>query len=95
MQRVSATANTRAALVAGIALLWAAGSALADEPTPSDRPPPSKEMREQMAKAHDAMAACLRSDRPIDECHSEMMKNHGGMHHRPKTEQTSTRPPAQ
>jgi hypothetical protein len=52
MQRVSATANTRAALVAGIALLWAAGSALADEPTPSDRPPPSKEMREQMAKAH-------------------------------------------
>jgi hypothetical protein len=52
-------------------------------------------MREQMAKAHDAMAACLRSDRPIDECHSEMMKNHGGMHHRPKTEQTSSQPPAQ
>ncbi|MGB8692642.1 MAG: hypothetical protein WCD08_03960 [Steroidobacteraceae bacterium] len=45
-----------------------------------DRPPPSKEMRAKMASAHEQMAACLRSDRPMAECHDEMMKQHEMMH---------------
>jgi hypothetical protein len=36
---------------------------------------PSAEQRNEMAKAHDSMAACLRSTKPIDECHKEMMKS--------------------
>ena len=45
-----------------------------------------------MAKNHETMAACLRSDKAIGECHDEMMKNckdtdtcpmkgHMGKHH--------------
>jgi hypothetical protein len=33
---------------------------------------PSPEKRAKMAAAHERMAACLRSTRPIQECHSEM-----------------------
>ena len=32
------------------------------------------EQRQKMADIHDKMAACLRSDRPISDCHKEMMK---------------------
>lgn len=35
---------------------------------------PSAETRAKMATAHEKMAACLRSTRPIDECHAEMRK---------------------
>jgi hypothetical protein len=38
-------------------------------------------MREKMAEAHEKIAACLRSDRPIDECHDEMKKMHDAMKH--------------
>jgi hypothetical protein len=31
-------------------------------------------MRAQMATVHEQMVACLRSDKPIAECHTEMMK---------------------
>ena len=68
-------------LACGTALLWATGAALAADTTPADRPPPSKEMREQMAAAHEKIAACLRSDKPIDECHAEMRKMHDSMMH--------------
>lgn len=37
---------------------------------------PSAETRAKMADAHDKMAACLRSTRPISECHAEMKKAH-------------------
>jgi Tfp pilus assembly protein PilV len=53
------------------------------------------EDRIKMAEAHEKMAACLRSDRPIDECHEELsescthmkgekcpMKHHGKKHHK-------------
>ena len=33
-----------------------------------------KQLREQMASAHEKMAACLRSDRPLAECRSELMR---------------------
>ena len=36
---------------------------------------PSKEMRQQMALAHEKMAACLRSDREFTECRQEMMQS--------------------
>ena len=32
----------------------------------------SKQQRAQMASAHEKMAACLRSDRALDECRQEM-----------------------
>lgn len=35
---------------------------------------PSTETREKMAKAHEKMAACLRSDRAIADCRTEMMQ---------------------
>lgn len=31
------------------------------------------EQRKKMADVHEKMAACLRSDRPMSECHEEMM----------------------
>ncbi len=54
------------------------------------------EQRQNMAKLHEQMAACLRTDKPMKECHDEMKKNceamgkegcpmmgwpHGKMHH--------------
>ncbi len=38
-------------------------------------PPMTTEQRQQMAGAHEKMAACLRSDRPVAECHEEIMKS--------------------
>ena len=70
-----------ACLAVGAMLLWSAGSALATEPAHDTRPPPTKEMREQMAQAHEKMATCLRSSRPIDECHAEMKKMHDALKH--------------
>jgi hypothetical protein len=95
MMNVRRIASTRGALIAcGAALLCAAGTVLADEPARGTHPPVTKEQREEMAQAHEKMAACLRSDRAIEECHSEMMKSHDAMMHaHPKMEQT-TAPPA-
>lgn len=45
---------------------------------------PSKELREQMAQAHEKMATCLRSDVSVQDCHQQMreqcqdMKGDGG-----------------
>ncbi len=74
--------RARAAFLAcGAALLWSAGAALAADPGTSTRPPPSKEQREKMAEAHEKIAACLRSDKPIEECHAEMKQMHDSMMH--------------
>jgi len=35
---------------------------------------PSKEVREHMAGLHEQMAACLRSDKSVKDCHTEMMR---------------------
>lgn len=35
---------------------------------------PTKEQRQKMAEMHEKMATCLKSDRTIDECRTEMMK---------------------
>jgi hypothetical protein len=86
--------HTRGTLLAcGLALLWAAGTALADEPDNSTRPPPTKEQREKMAAEHDKIAACLRSDRAIEDCHKEMMQyHHTMMHHHPPGDQSTAQP---
>jgi hypothetical protein len=55
------------------ALALAAGSsALAAEPKKSAPAEPSPEVRQQMAAVHQKMADCLRSDRPMAECRTEM-----------------------
>ena len=86
MMKIRSMPRARAAYLAfGTALLWATGAALAADPTPgatpSNHPAPTKEQREQMAAAHEKIAACLRSDKPIDECHAEMKKMHDSMMH--------------
>lgn len=74
--------RARAAYLAcGTAVLWAAGAALAADPPTGSHPQPTKEQREKMAEAHEKIAACLRSDRPIDECHAEMKQMHEAMMH--------------
>src|SRR5260221_614742 len=82
MMNIRRFSMTRATAVAcAIAILSAAGASLAAESAHMDRPAPSKDMRAKMASAHEQLAACLRSDRPIAECHEEMMKQHELMGH--------------
>lgn len=92
MNDVRLIPHTRGALIAcGAALLLAAGTVLADEPDHTTNPPPTKEQREKMAAEHDKIAACLRSDRAIEDCHKEMMQYHHTMmrHHAPSDQSTS------
>jgi hypothetical protein len=60
-------AITALLLLSGTTMTWA------------DTPPPvhrelSKETREKMAALHEQMAACLRSDKSLAECHSMMIQ---------------------
>jgi hypothetical protein len=66
------SSNTRVRAIFAALLLVVAGSALAAEPATNA---PSKEMREKMAAVHQKMADCLRSDKAVAECHSEMQKS--------------------
>lgn len=61
------------------AILFAGATFAAEMPSARD-PEPSKEMREKMAAAHDAMAACLRSDKSLADCRNEMQKSCKQMH---------------
>jgi hypothetical protein len=56
-----------------LVIMGASGAFAADPPTGSQAAP-SKEMREKMATLHEQMVACLRSDKPIADCHSQMMQ---------------------
>lgn len=69
---ISRPARVLAASIAGL-LCIAAGTGViaADAPTSA----PSKEMREQMATLHEQMAACLRSDKSMSECRSQMISS--------------------
>ena len=72
------SANRRVILAATAVVLLGAGMAWSVEPPPAasaSPAAPSKETREKMAQLHEQMAACLRSDKSIDACRSEMMKN--------------------
>jgi precorrin-2 methylase len=72
--------ETRMKMIPGIICLLAltatAGVAFSAEPEHMDHPAVTKEMRAKMAAAHEQMAACLKSDRPLSDCHAEMMKQH-------------------
>ena len=62
-------------LTATLALLLGAGAAFSEGPASQSHPTVSKEQRERMANIHEQMAACLRSDKPVAECHKEAMKS--------------------
>ena len=71
-------------LIATVFALASAGATLGATPpaanppaaTPAATPPaPSKETREKMAQLHEQMAGCLRSDKSVAECRTEMMKS--------------------
>ena len=67
--------------LAGVAaiVLLSASAALAADPAKAPPAAPTAAEREQMAAAHQKMADCLKSDRPMSECKSEMMKSAHGM----------------
>lgn len=56
-------------------LLIALTSAAFGADPPAAPSAPTKEMRDRMATLHEQMAACLRSDKSISECRTEMQKN--------------------
>ncbi len=56
------------------ALVLLSGVAIAADTARAVPPEPSAEMRAKMAAVHEQMGACLRSDRPINDCRAEMMK---------------------
>ena len=62
-------------LIATLALVIGTSAALAAEPPSQGQPTMSKEQREKMATIHEQMAACLRSDKPMADCHKEAMKS--------------------
>lgn len=67
------------AIVASSIAMACAGSTFAADSTKPECPPPTKEMRQKMAAWHEQIAACLRSDKAINECRTEMAKNHQEM----------------
>lgn len=69
------TVMKRIGLLLGIVAMLG-GSALAQDKgaTPAKAPQVTPEQRSKMADLHEKMAACLRSDRPLAECHDEIMK---------------------
>lgn len=62
--------RSRQLLLVAVAVVGAAGACAVQAQTP-----PSRQMREQMAAAHEKMAACLRSDQDIAVCRNEMHKS--------------------
>lgn len=65
-----------------VGLIALASPALADHKEKegkTDKAAPSPEARAKMADAHQKMAECLRSTRPIKECQTEMHKAHEAM----------------
>lgn len=56
-------------------LVGALGFAVGIDAAEPSEVKPTKEMRATMAAAHERMAACLRTDRPMAECRDEMRKS--------------------
>jgi hypothetical protein len=67
---------TRGRVVATAALLFSFTlTATAPAQTPPAHPEMSRETREKMAALHEQLASCLRSDKSLAQCHSEMLKS--------------------
>jgi hypothetical protein len=62
-------------ILASMMFMTGAGGALAADAPKAEHAAPTKEVREKMATLHEQMAACLRSDKPIAECRTEMAKS--------------------
>ena len=76
---MSARIKLAQAIVASSIAIACAGSTFAANSAKPECPTPTKEMREKLAARHEQMAACLRSDKPIAECRTEMTKMHEEM----------------
>jgi hypothetical protein len=73
---VSNSARRAAASIAGVLLIALGGAAsAANPPTVAAPSSPTRAMRQEMAALHEQMAACLRSDKSISECRTEMLKH--------------------
>jgi hypothetical protein len=66
--------NPIAALVISLAFILsgASGFAAETEKKPEDKHSMTQEKRNQMADSMEKMAACMRSDKPMETCHDEM-----------------------
>ena len=67
------------AIIAGASLSVLPAYAADPPGPPAKAAAPTKEQREDMAKAHEKMAACLRSDREVSDCRHEMMEQYKQM----------------
>lgn len=63
-----------------LAAIMLSSATFAAEVPPAADPAPSKEVRAKMAAAHEAMAACLRSDKSVADCRNEMQTTCRTMH---------------
>jgi len=91
-------------ILVGSLVMLVGGATFAADVSPASSAAPTKEMREKMATLHEQMATCLRSDKPIADCRSEMRKSctetmgEAGcpmmdrMHHHMMKKQSSTPP---
>jgi len=61
--------------VALLGLALGSSAAFTAEPSSAQYAAPTKEQREKMATIHEQMATCLRSDKPIADCHKDAMKS--------------------
>lgn len=89
-------------VLASLTVITGAGNTFAADSPKPECPTPTKEAREKMAAWHEQMAVCLRSDKAITQCHTEMAKSHreamqemgcpgGKMHsHADKNQRTSS-----
>jgi len=73
---MTARRNLPRATLASVIIMACAGSTLAADGTKPECPTPTKEIRERMAAEHEQMAACLRSNKALTQCRTEMAKNH-------------------
>jgi len=67
--------KSRLSALIAILALASASPAFAADPEKPGHPEPGPEARQKMAAAHQKMADCLKSDRPMSECKAEMKKS--------------------
>jgi hypothetical protein len=70
---IISSVRARAAITALLLLSGAAANSA--DTLPPGHPEFSKETREKMAVLHEQMAACLRSDKSLPDCHSAMIRS--------------------
>lgn len=71
---LSKSVRGTATAITGALLIALSSAALATDP-PAAPSTPTREMRERMATLHEQMAACLRSDKPVTECRTQMLQH--------------------